>query len=183
MVTRGWWTPLLLTAGVASAKYFLRHISRKNSVTQTRQNISQHYDLVSSTSASHYALGSHLCLQQLSNNFVIDNAFHNQCKLILFLSVSLTFVFSFVLIPFLLMFMQSNEFFSLFLDPSMTYSCAIFKVCLVINQLVPLIINFVMHLVNLLLQCREMLMLDIVCGPGRRRMKAQRQPSYVKLAS
>ncbi|KAG2636066.1 hypothetical protein PVAP13_2NG420300 [Panicum virgatum] len=63
---RGWWTPLLLTAGVASAKYFLRHISRKNSVTQTRQNISQHYDL-------------------------------------------------------------SNEFFSLFLDPSMTYSCAIFK--------------------------------------------------------
>ncbi|CAN6174927.1 unnamed protein product [Urochloa humidicola] len=63
---RGWWTPLLLTAGIASAKYFLRHISRKNSVTQTRQNISQHYDL-------------------------------------------------------------SNEFFSLFLDPSMTYSCAIFK--------------------------------------------------------
>ncbi|XP_066390470.1 uncharacterized protein [Miscanthus floridulus] len=63
---RGWWTPLLLTAGVASAKYFLRHISRKNSVTQTRQNISQHYDL-------------------------------------------------------------SNEFFSLFLDPSMTYSCASFK--------------------------------------------------------
>ncbi|CAL5087453.1 unnamed protein product [Urochloa decumbens] len=63
---RGWWTPLLLTAGVASAKYFLRHISRRNSVTQTRQNISQHYDL-------------------------------------------------------------SNEFFSLFLDPSMTYSCAIFK--------------------------------------------------------
>uniref|UniRef100_A0ACD6A2D9 Uncharacterized protein n=1 Tax=Avena sativa TaxID=4498 RepID=A0ACD6A2D9_AVESA len=63
---RGWWTPLLLSAGVASAKYFLRHISRKNTVTQTRQNISQHYDL-------------------------------------------------------------SNEFFSLFLDPTMTYSCAIFK--------------------------------------------------------
>uniref|UniRef100_A0A0D9XYC6 Amine oxidase domain-containing protein n=1 Tax=Leersia perrieri TaxID=77586 RepID=A0A0D9XYC6_9ORYZ len=42
---RGWWTPLLLTAGVASAKYFLRHISRKNTVTQTRRNVSQHYDL------------------------------------------------------------------------------------------------------------------------------------------
>ncbi|BAF21532.1 Os07g0474600, partial [Oryza sativa Japonica Group] len=63
---RGWWTPMLLTAGVASAKYFLRHVSRKNTVTQTRQNISQHYDL-------------------------------------------------------------SNDFFSLFLDPSMTYSCAVFK--------------------------------------------------------
>jgi hypothetical protein len=57
MVVRGWWTPLLLTAGVASAKYFLRHISRKNSVTQTRQNISQHYDLVSNASTSHSALG------------------------------------------------------------------------------------------------------------------------------
>ncbi|XP_044969318.1 uncharacterized protein LOC123429331 isoform X1 [Hordeum vulgare subsp. vulgare] len=64
---RGWWTPLLVTAGVASAKYFLRHVSRKNTVAQTRQNISQHYDL-------------------------------------------------------------SNDFFSLFLDPTMTYSCAIFKV-------------------------------------------------------
>ncbi|KAG8100018.1 hypothetical protein GUJ93_ZPchr0013g37482 [Zizania palustris] len=63
---RGWWTPMLLTAGLASAKYFLRHLSRKNTVTQTRQNISQHYDL-------------------------------------------------------------SNDFFSLFLDPSMTYSCAVFK--------------------------------------------------------
>ncbi|KAE8772678.1 Cyclopropane fatty acid synthase [Hordeum vulgare] len=64
---RGWWTPMLLTAGIASAKYFLRHISRKNIVTQTRRNISRHYDL-------------------------------------------------------------SNDFFSLFLDPSMTYSCAVFKV-------------------------------------------------------
>ncbi|XP_047083229.1 tuberculostearic acid methyltransferase UfaA1-like [Lolium rigidum] len=63
---RGWWTPMLLTAGVSSAKYFLRHLSRKNSVTQTRRNISQHYDL-------------------------------------------------------------SNDFFSLFLDKSMTYSCGIFK--------------------------------------------------------
>ncbi|XP_006664478.1 uncharacterized protein LOC102701601 isoform X1 [Oryza brachyantha] len=63
--TRGWWTPLLLTAGFASAKYFLRHLSRKNTVAQTRQNVSQHYDL-------------------------------------------------------------SNDFFSLFLDKSMTYSSAIF---------------------------------------------------------
>ncbi|CAM0871124.1 unnamed protein product [Alopecurus aequalis] len=63
---RGWWTPMLLTAGVASAKYFYRHVSRKNSVTQSRQNISQHYDL-------------------------------------------------------------SNDFFSLFMDKSMTYSCGIFK--------------------------------------------------------
>jgi cyclopropane fatty-acyl-phospholipid synthase-like methyltransferase len=29
---------------------------------------------------------------------------------------------------------QSNEFFSLFLDPSMTYSCAVFKVCPMIKQ-------------------------------------------------
>ncbi|KAJ3677201.1 hypothetical protein LUZ60_002925 [Juncus effusus] len=63
---RGWWTPMLLTAGVASAKYFLKHISRHNSVTQTRKNISEHYDL-------------------------------------------------------------SNDFFALFLDETMTYSCAIFK--------------------------------------------------------
>uniref|UniRef100_A0A0E0ML68 Amine oxidase domain-containing protein n=1 Tax=Oryza punctata TaxID=4537 RepID=A0A0E0ML68_ORYPU len=64
--SRGWWTPFLFTAGVSSAKYFLRHISRKNTVIQTRQNVSQHYDL-------------------------------------------------------------SNDFFSLFLDKSMTYSSAIFK--------------------------------------------------------
>ncbi|VAH40970.1 unnamed protein product [Triticum turgidum subsp. durum] len=63
---RGWWTPMLLTAGLASAKYFLRHTSRKNSVTRTRRNISQHYDL-------------------------------------------------------------GNDFFSLFLDKTMTYSCGIFK--------------------------------------------------------
>ncbi|KAF3341123.1 Tuberculostearic acid methyltransferase UfaA1 [Carex littledalei] len=63
---RGWWTPMLLTAGVASAKYFFRHMLRQNSVTQARRNISQHYDL-------------------------------------------------------------SNDFFSLFLDETMTYSCAIFE--------------------------------------------------------
>ncbi|KAL5781622.1 hypothetical protein ACOSP7_006651 [Xanthoceras sorbifolium] len=63
---RGWWSPLLFTAGIASAKYFFQHFSRQNTLTQARQNISRHYDL-------------------------------------------------------------SNELFSLFLDESMTYSCAVFK--------------------------------------------------------
>lgn len=63
---RGWWTPLFLTAGLASAKYFFQHLSRQNTLTQARRNISRHYDL-------------------------------------------------------------SNELFSLFLDETMTYSCAIFK--------------------------------------------------------
>ncbi|KAM0945006.1 putative cyclopropane-fatty-acyl-phospholipid synthase [Dioscorea sansibarensis] len=65
-INRGWWTPLLLTAGVASARYYFRHISRRNTITQARRNISQHYDM-------------------------------------------------------------SNDFFSLFLDETMTYSSAIFK--------------------------------------------------------
>ncbi|KZV16995.1 hypothetical protein F511_30518 [Dorcoceras hygrometricum] len=63
---RGWRTPLLFTSAVASAKYFYQHVSRQNTLTQARKNISRHYDL-------------------------------------------------------------SNELFSLFLDDSMTYSCAIFK--------------------------------------------------------
>ncbi|PIN01623.1 Cyclopropane-fatty-acyl-phospholipid synthase [Handroanthus impetiginosus] len=63
---RGWWTPLLFTSVAASAKYFLKHVLRKNTLTQARQNISRHYDL-------------------------------------------------------------SNELFSLFLDETMAYSCAIFK--------------------------------------------------------
>ncbi|XP_058210378.1 uncharacterized protein LOC131322860 isoform X3 [Rhododendron vialii] len=63
---RGWWTPLLFTACIGSAKYFLRHVSRQNTLTQARRNISRHYDL-------------------------------------------------------------SNELFALFLDESMTYSCAVFK--------------------------------------------------------
>ncbi|KAL6902091.1 hypothetical protein ACP4OV_004967 [Aristida adscensionis] len=65
-ISRGWWTPLFATAGVASAKYILGHVSRKNTVAQTRRNISEHYDL-------------------------------------------------------------SNDFFELFLDPTMSYSCGIFK--------------------------------------------------------
>ncbi|XP_078427785.1 uncharacterized protein LOC144700210 isoform X2 [Wolffia australiana] len=63
---RGWWTPMFFTAALGSARYFLRHISRQNTLTQARRNISQHYDL-------------------------------------------------------------SNDFFSLFLDDTMTYSCAIFE--------------------------------------------------------
>ncbi|GAB2294349.1 hypothetical protein Dimus_028557 [Dionaea muscipula] len=42
---RGWWTPLLFTAGIASAKYFFQHVSRRNTLTQARRNISRHYDL------------------------------------------------------------------------------------------------------------------------------------------
>ncbi|PIA36281.1 hypothetical protein AQUCO_03400289v1, partial [Aquilegia coerulea] len=42
---RGWWTPMFFTAGIASAKYFLKHISKQNTVTQARRNISRHYDL------------------------------------------------------------------------------------------------------------------------------------------
>ncbi|WJZ87397.1 hypothetical protein VitviT2T_006780 [Vitis vinifera] len=63
---RGWWTPLFFTAGIASARYFFQHVSRQNTLTQARRNISRHYDL-------------------------------------------------------------SNELFSLFLDETMTYSCAVFK--------------------------------------------------------
>ncbi|KAL5784547.1 hypothetical protein ACOSQ2_006939 [Xanthoceras sorbifolium] len=42
---RGWWSPLLFTAGIASAKYFIRHILKRNTLTQARRNISCHYDL------------------------------------------------------------------------------------------------------------------------------------------
>ncbi|QHN78394.1 Tuberculostearic acid methyltransferase [Arachis hypogaea] len=63
---RGWWTPIFLTASLASAKFFFKHYFRKNSLTQARRNISRHYDL-------------------------------------------------------------SNELFALFLDETMTYSCAVFK--------------------------------------------------------
>ncbi|PKI78588.1 hypothetical protein CRG98_000965 [Punica granatum] len=42
---RGWWTPMLFTAGIASAKYFFKHVSRQNTLTQARRNISRHYDL------------------------------------------------------------------------------------------------------------------------------------------
>ncbi|KAJ1288403.1 hypothetical protein BS78_02G086900 [Paspalum vaginatum] len=61
-----WWTRFLGITGVAFAKYTLREASRKNSVSRTRKNISEHYDL-------------------------------------------------------------SNDFFALFMDPSMAYSTGIFK--------------------------------------------------------
>ncbi|KAF5465879.1 hypothetical protein F2P56_015844 [Juglans regia] len=44
--TRGWWTPLIFTAGIASAKDFLNHFLRQNTLTHARRNISRHYDLV-----------------------------------------------------------------------------------------------------------------------------------------
>ncbi|CAH2052923.1 unnamed protein product [Thlaspi arvense] len=42
---RGWWTPMFLSAGLASTKYFMKHAFRQNTLTQTRRNISRHYDL------------------------------------------------------------------------------------------------------------------------------------------
>ncbi|KAF2314019.1 hypothetical protein GH714_021552 [Hevea brasiliensis] len=75
---RGWWTLLLFTAGISLAKFFFRHLQRKNSPAQARRNISYHYDLLSSLSFSFY-------------------------------------------------FFNSNELFGLFLDETMTYSCAILK--------------------------------------------------------
>ncbi|WZY84287.1 hypothetical protein YC2023_030671 [Brassica napus] len=42
---RGWWTPMFLTASLASANNFLKHFSRQNTLTQARRNISRHYDL------------------------------------------------------------------------------------------------------------------------------------------
>ena len=38
---------MFLTASLASAKHFLKHFSRQNTLTQARRNISRHYDLVS----------------------------------------------------------------------------------------------------------------------------------------
>ncbi|KAK4405920.1 putative fatty acid methyltransferase [Sesamum angolense] len=63
---RGWWTPLLYTSMIASAKSFFKHVLRQNTIDQARRNISHHYDL-------------------------------------------------------------SNELFSLFMDETMSYSCAIFR--------------------------------------------------------
>ncbi|XP_047982787.1 uncharacterized protein LOC125223613 [Salvia hispanica] len=63
---RGWWKQLPYTSLIGSAKNFFKLVSRKNTLSQARRNISRHYDL-------------------------------------------------------------SNEFFSLFLDETMAYSCAIFQ--------------------------------------------------------
>lgn len=46
---------MLFTAGIASAKYFFKHVSRQNTLTQARRNISRHYDLViGSTKTTHF---------------------------------------------------------------------------------------------------------------------------------
>uniref|UniRef100_A0A2C9UTQ9 Amine oxidase domain-containing protein n=4 Tax=Manihot esculenta TaxID=3983 RepID=A0A2C9UTQ9_MANES len=42
---KGWWTPMFFTASFASAKFFIQHVSRQNTLTQARRNISRHYDL------------------------------------------------------------------------------------------------------------------------------------------
>ncbi|XLR00814.1 hypothetical protein S83_067012 [Arachis hypogaea] len=39
---RGWWTPFFFTAGLASANFFIKHYFRKNTITQSRRNISNH---------------------------------------------------------------------------------------------------------------------------------------------
>ncbi|KAE8662335.1 putative LRR receptor-like serine/threonine-protein kinase [Hibiscus syriacus] len=44
---RSWWSPALLTASISSAKYFVKHLMRQNTITQARRNIARHYDLVS----------------------------------------------------------------------------------------------------------------------------------------
>ncbi|XP_057809686.1 uncharacterized protein LOC131024193 [Salvia miltiorrhiza] len=42
---RGWWTNFSHTSVVASAKKFIKRVSRKNTLSQAPRNISQHYDL------------------------------------------------------------------------------------------------------------------------------------------
>ncbi|KAJ1692383.1 hypothetical protein LUZ63_009081 [Rhynchospora breviuscula] len=100
---RGWWTPLLVTAGFASAKYFFRHVWRKNAVTQTRRNISEQYDL-------------------------------------------------------------SNEFFSLFLDETMSYSSGIFKT--EDDDLKTAQLNKISSLIDKARVNNEHTVLEIGCGWG-----------------
>ncbi|XP_061995808.1 uncharacterized protein LOC133713792 isoform X2 [Rosa rugosa] len=42
---RGRWMPLLKEACLAPARYLFHHVSRQNSLTEARRNISHHYDL------------------------------------------------------------------------------------------------------------------------------------------
>ncbi|KAL1342146.1 hypothetical protein AAHE18_09G137400 [Arachis hypogaea] len=42
---RGWWTPILPTSILSSAKFSIKHYLRKNTLSQARRNISKHYDL------------------------------------------------------------------------------------------------------------------------------------------
>ncbi|KAF7004722.1 hypothetical protein CFC21_019919 [Triticum aestivum] len=46
----GRWTPLHVLGRLAHAKYFLGKFSRKNTVTRSRRNVSQHYDLMENES-------------------------------------------------------------------------------------------------------------------------------------
>ncbi|KAL2347728.1 hypothetical protein Fmac_001728 [Flemingia macrophylla] len=41
---RGWWSPIFWTSTLASSKYFMKHLLRRNTITQARINISEHYD-------------------------------------------------------------------------------------------------------------------------------------------
>jgi cyclopropane-fatty-acyl-phospholipid synthase len=99
---------LLGISGVAFAKYFLRHAVRKNSVTQARKNISEHYDLVSELCLHFYFPSIHIV--KIIQNHGLKDLFNVKH------------------------FLQSNDFFALYLDPSMTYSSGIFKVCNLVIQ-------------------------------------------------
>ncbi|GAY45459.1 hypothetical protein CUMW_089610 [Citrus unshiu] len=95
---RGWWSPMFFTASIASAKYFFRHISRKNTLTQARRNISRHYDLVNFFYYQFHLATLEIYRRKEANKRIPADRL---CS--------------------------SNELFSLFLDKSMLYSCAIFK--------------------------------------------------------
>lgn len=43
--TKGWWRPAMPTAILGSAALYWRHLSRSNTLTKARRNISDHYDL------------------------------------------------------------------------------------------------------------------------------------------
>ncbi|MCO5601575.1 hypothetical protein L7F22_055698 [Adiantum nelumboides] len=43
--SRGWWSPVLLTAVIGSASSYLRHLSHRNTLTNARRNVAAHYDL------------------------------------------------------------------------------------------------------------------------------------------
>ncbi|KAL2327077.1 hypothetical protein Fmac_020504 [Flemingia macrophylla] len=41
---RAWWIPVFWTSALASTKFFMKHVLRRNTITQARKNISEHYD-------------------------------------------------------------------------------------------------------------------------------------------
>lgn len=100
----GWWRPMLLTSALDSAVSYLRHTLRQNSLTNSRRNISQHYDLV----CRGLLLLSLIDSRYFGNlNCVADGPRR----------------------------LQSNDMFALFLDETMTYSCAIFNVSCILASL------------------------------------------------